>query len=126
MNSLQEKFDELLLEAIDEILGSLGEPVKNYLYYHLENDIGIKKQEIPEEIDDFSKMLHKIYGLGASRLEIKFMENLYSKIKARSNPSSAITHDLECPNCNWSKWIENDVSFIGSIGSMRESFINSV
>jgi hypothetical protein len=116
MSSLQEKFNELLLEAIDETLCSLGEPVKNYLYYHLENDIGIKKQEIPEEIDDFSKMLHKIYGLGASRLEIKFMENLYSKIKV----------DLECPDYNWSKWIENDMSFIGYVDLMRESFINSV
>ena len=115
MDSLQKRFDDLLLETIDEILTSLGEPVKNYLYTHLESDLGIKKEEIPEKIVGFSKMLHQIFGLGASRLETKFMERLYSKMKV----------NLECPECNWSKWIENDISFIKCINTMRESYIRS-
>jgi hypothetical protein len=115
MDSLQKRFDELLLEAIDEILSSLGEPVKDYLYCRLENDFGIKADEIPKEIDTFEKMLHKIFGLGASRLEIKFMENLYSKIKI----------NVECPERNWSQWIERDISFVFYIDKMRQSFMTS-
>jgi hypothetical protein len=115
MKLSQKRFDRLLLEAIDEILSSLGEPVKNCLHSHLENDLGIKKQDIPKEIVEFSKMLHKIFGLGASHLEIKFMEKLYSKIKV----------NLECPECNSCKWMENDISFIGYVEKMRESFMNS-
>lgn len=77
MNLLQTRFDELLSEAIDEELCSLGEPTKNYLYSHLENNYGVQKQDIPKEINVFSKMLHRIFGSGDSRLEIKFMEKLF-------------------------------------------------
>ena len=115
MDNLQKWFDELLFESIDEVLSSLGEPVKNYLYFRLENDVGIKKREIPEGIDEFLKVLHRIYGLGASRLEIKFMEKLYSKLKV----------NFESHEHNWSKWKENDVSFIGYIEKMRQNFITS-
>ena len=115
MNLLQTRFDELLSEAIDEELCCLGEPIKNYLYSYLENNYGIQKHEIPREIDSFSKMLHRIFGLGASRLEIKFMEKLYSKIKVK----------VEFPDSNWSKWIVNDISFVGYVEEMRQSFVNS-
>jgi hypothetical protein len=60
-------------------------------------------------------MLHKIFGLGASRLEIKFMEKLFSKIKVK----------IECPKDNWSKWIENDVSFTAYVEELRQSFMAS-
>ncbi len=115
MNHLQTRFDKLLSEAIDEELCSLGEPIKNYLYNHLENNYGIQKQEIPKKIIIFSKMLHKIFGLGASRLEIKFMEKLYSKIKVK----------IEFPEDNWSKWIENDASFSAYVEELRQSFMTS-
>jgi hypothetical protein len=115
MNHLETSFDDLLLEAVDEILCSLGEPVKNSLYSHLEDDFGIKKHEIPKKIEMFSKIMHKIFGLGASRLEIKFMENLNLKMKI----------NFECPDFNWSKWIENEISFIGNVNKMRDSYMNS-
>jgi hypothetical protein len=115
MNTLQKCFNSLLFESIDEVLCSLGEPVKNYLYFRLENDVGIEKHEIPEGIKEFTKMLHRIFGLGASRLEIEFMERLYSKLKV----------NFECPEYNWSKWIENDISFIGYIKKMRQNFVAS-
>ena len=79
--SAQKKFNEYLIEAVDEALTSLGEPVKNTVYFQLENNFNIPKNEIPDQIDEFTNILHKIFGLGASRLEIKFMKNLYSKIK---------------------------------------------
>src|ERR1700690_1182445 len=47
--SAQKEFNEYLFQAIDEVLTSLGEPVKNTLYFQLENNFNITKNEIPNQ-----------------------------------------------------------------------------
>lgn len=74
-------FYDTLLEAIDEAFSSLGESSKTAIYLHLENSMGIRKQEIPLRIDDFQNALEKIFGSGARLLEILFVKNLHEKIK---------------------------------------------
>jgi hypothetical protein len=115
-NSLEQKFDKFLIEAIDEALCSLGEPVKNAVYLHLQNAFGIEKKDIPGKVEEFSDIIHKIFGLGASRLEIKFMKNLNSKIEV----------DVKMPEHEWplSKWIVADLSFEIYIFNVRKSYIN--
>ena len=114
--SPQRKFDECLLEAIDEALSSLGEAVKNTVYFQLENSFNMPKNEIPKQIDEFTDIMHKIFGLGASRLEIKFMKNLHSKIKV----------DIEMTEYEWplSKWIIANMSFKEYVHDMRENYCN--
>jgi hypothetical protein len=73
-------FSELLLEAIDEALSSLGESQKTAIYYHLKKEFNIKRLEIPERVEDFSRALERIFGLGARHLEILFMKSLYAKL----------------------------------------------
>ena len=51
-------FEEILLEAVDEALASLGDSAKQSIYYHLE----------------------KIFGIGARFLEILIMKKLYDRI----------------------------------------------
>ena len=75
-----ENFDQLLLDAIDEGLAGLGEAGKASIYIHLEELFNIRKQEIPNKLDVFSKALHRIFGLGARQLEILIMKNLHEKI----------------------------------------------
>jgi hypothetical protein len=41
-------FDNLLLEAIDEGLSSLGESVRQSVYFHLQKSFHISREEIPE------------------------------------------------------------------------------
>jgi hypothetical protein len=108
------KFDEYLSEAIDEALTSLGAPVKNTVYFQLENNFNIPKNEIPRQIDEFTDIMHKIFGLGASRLEIKFMKNLHSKIQV-----SIERHEYEWP---LSRWIVDDISFTEYVHNMRENY----
>jgi len=84
MNSTQ-KFDQLLIEAIDEVLCSLGEPVKNHLYIILENDFLITKNELPQQIKEFSKILYRIFGSSAYQLEIQFMKRLHAKISSNQH-----------------------------------------
>lgn len=114
--STQEKFNECLIQAVDEALTSLGEPVKNTVYFKLENNFSIPKSEIPAQIDEFTNIMHKIFGLGASRLEIKFMKNLYSKIKT----------NVEINGCEWplSNWIVEDISFTEYVQKTREEYCN--
>jgi hypothetical protein len=74
-------FSDILLEAIDEAFVSLGESVKTSIYFHLENSMEIKKQEIPFRIEDFQNALAKLFGIGARHLEILFVKNLHDKLK---------------------------------------------
>jgi hypothetical protein len=78
--SANKDFGQILLEAIDEALSSLGEDVKTSIYFHLEEKFAIKKHEIPQRTEDFSDALERIFAPGARHLEILFMKSLHSKI----------------------------------------------
>ena len=110
----EEQFDEFLVQAIDEAIISLGEPVKNTLYQHLEEDFDMSKNDIPKRIVEFSEIIHKIFGLGASRLEIKFMKNLCTRIQADTK-----WPEHEC----LSKWIVMEISFDEYIDKMRKNYV---
>jgi hypothetical protein len=114
-DEISEEFNKLLLEAIDEALLSLGEAVKNSIYSHLQNDFKIKRNEIPDRICEFSDILHKIFGLGAVRLEVKCMKNISEKIKVR----------IAWPEYEWpmSKWIVTDITFQEYVGNAKKSYL---
>jgi hypothetical protein len=103
-------FNEFLIQAIDEVLTSLGEPVKNTLYQQLET-FKICKEDIPNKLDEFLFLIHKIFGLGGSRLELKFTKNLQAKIKANAYSET----DLCLSN-----WITNEMSFKECLNEMRK------
>ncbi len=111
---LLKEFDRFLLEAIDDALTSLGEPVKNAVYQHLRDDFGIERCMLPGQIGKFSDIVHRIFGLGASRLEIKFMKNLNEKIEV----------NLRWPEFDYpeSKWLIKDMSFFEYINEARRSY----
>jgi hypothetical protein len=113
---ISEEFDKLLLEAIDEALSSLGEAVKNSIYSHLQNDFRIKRDEIPDRICEFSDILHKIFGLGAGRLEVKCMKNICEKVKV----------SMAWPEYEWpmSKWIVTDITFQEYVGNAKKSYLS--
>ena len=104
-------FEQILLEAIDEALLSLGENVKTSIYFHLDDLFKIKKQEIPFRIDDFSRALARIFGLGAQSLEIMFMKSLQSKLELYCNNGPS--------GC---KWVTPEVTFQEYVCLMRQQF----
>lgn len=73
-------FEKFLLEAVDESLSWLGESAKQTIYFHLETEYNISKQDIPYRIEDFTEAIEDIFGLGAKLLEIKIMKNLFTKM----------------------------------------------
>jgi hypothetical protein len=110
-----EQFNNFLIESIDESLILLGEPVKNELYRQLELKFNIKKADIPLRLEEFSDILHKVFGLGASRLEVKVLRKLDSKIPSGS----------KCIDADWSvsMWIEKEKSLIKAINTKRQDFL---
>ncbi|MEM3566277.1 MAG: hypothetical protein QXK18_05340 [Candidatus Bathyarchaeia archaeon] len=76
----EKSFEEILLEAVDEALASLGDSAKQSIYYHLEEKFKIPRKEIPKRIGDFAEGLEKIFGIGARFLEILIMRKLYDRI----------------------------------------------
>jgi hypothetical protein len=112
----QIEFNEMLLEVIEEVLHSLGEPVKNSLLINFQNKYGIKKEEIPEKIGDFSLALHNIFGhLGAIRLEKRFVKNLNTKIIATCNIA-------ECKSVV--DLVINDWTFKDYVIEIRQKFVD--
>jgi hypothetical protein len=95
--------------AIDEALSSLGESVKTSIYFHLEKAYGIRRCEIPLRINDFSKALERIFGIGAKHLEILFMKHLHAR--------AGVT-------CEWPtrKWNSPEVTFQEYVGLMKRNF----
>lgn len=73
-------FDKLFLEAVDEVLASLGDSAKQAIYFHLERKSKMRKSEIPYHVEEFAKGLEKIFGLGARFIEILVMKKLYQRI----------------------------------------------
>lgn len=74
-------FEQLLLQAIDEGLSSLGESSKQAIYYHLEKSFTIKKEEIPNKIEPFEDALKRIFGIGADFIETLIMKRLTEKVE---------------------------------------------
>jgi hypothetical protein len=112
---LQQNFDQLLVQAIGESLSSLGEPVKNGIYSKLMQCTGITVDEIPDYIEEFSDLIHKIFGIGSNRLEILFIKNL--------NKKAGI--EIESSQYEWplSKWINTEMTFVEYVNAIRQQFI---
>ena len=96
-------FDRLLLEAIDETLSCLGESSKTATYSHLGTVFKIKKEEIPNRIDDFSKALESLFGLGAKVLETMFMKILYDKVRVAGE---GVSRDWVVPTMTFKEYVD--------------------
>lgn len=74
------KFDEKLLEAVDHALLSFGESPRKAIYYHLDKNFKIQKEDIPEETDKFTTALDALFGSGATVIEKLIVKDLYQRL----------------------------------------------
>lgn len=73
-------FQRILLGAVDETFSLLGRQARQSIYFQLEKTFRMTKQDIPLEIEKFTRALEEITGPGAKLLEIEIMKHLYEKI----------------------------------------------
>ncbi|UCC33881.1 MAG: hypothetical protein JSW53_02445 [Candidatus Bathyarchaeota archaeon] len=74
------EFKELLREVVDESLSILGDSAKQAIYFSLEREYEIEKEEIPDKIEGFTNAIEEIFGMGAKLLQIQIMKRLYQTI----------------------------------------------
>jgi len=105
-------FHKVLLEAIEEALSSLGEPVEEKIFCTLEKSFGIRRSEIPCRIYDFASALEKIFGLGALQLEISVVKRLHKK---------------GASEFNWvaPQWIVHELTFEEYVNLVKQDFEES-
>jgi len=73
------EFRKILSNAINETLNKiLGKNAAQTIYFHLEQEHHLKREDIPDNLEDFQFVLEKIFGIGALLIEKAIMENLYS------------------------------------------------
>lgn len=80
---MEKGFGKLLLDAVDSALSSFGDSAKRSVYFHLENKFALKKEQIPNRVEDFDSGLEQIFGLGTRFLEVLIMKNLYNKLGSK-------------------------------------------
>jgi hypothetical protein len=112
--SKQRRFDEYLVEAIDEVLTLMGTAVKNTIFLRLENDFNIPKNEIPNHLKEFTHYLHQTFGVGAARLEIEFMRHLHSKTKV----------NVQVNKNKWTVPNTGELTFEDYVCNARNSYCN--
>jgi len=76
----EKDFERFLLKAVDDELSSLGESAKQAIYFYLEKNFNVKKNEIPQKIEVFADGIERIFGLGAKFLEVLILKRLYREI----------------------------------------------
>ncbi len=75
----KEKFDKLLLKIIDEELKHIfGEAATSIIYNHLEVNHSLKREEIPEKLEGFTRGLEEFLGSGAQVAEKMTLQKLSS------------------------------------------------
>jgi len=106
------KFEEILIESVDDAFSCLGDGTKKTIYHHLNDKFMIAKEDIPYRLDDFSEKLDLIFGAGARHLEIIIMKKLYEKV----------TFSVEW---NGPSWLVPNLTFIQYVKLLRLSFENN-
>ncbi|MEM3870977.1 MAG: hypothetical protein QXE05_00205 [Nitrososphaeria archaeon] len=78
---MSDKVDRIILDAIDESLSVLGEKGKEAIYYFLEREYLIEKEDIPSNLQTFDECLRLVFGVGANIIEKYIIINLKKKAK---------------------------------------------
>lgn len=76
MDKLEMNFNNVLVEAVDEALNTLGASIKDALYYHLEATFSVKGKTIYQNSAKFADGLERIF---------RFRIEVYRKMIFRLN-----------------------------------------
>ena len=76
MTTKSAAFDKLLLCTIDEALNSLGKSVKQAIYFYIEDQLSVTRNEIPRNLQQFQEGLERIFGAGVRFIESLIIKNL--------------------------------------------------
>ncbi len=91
MNGMLDAVDRIVLEAIDEALSILGDKGRESIYYFIEREYLIEKEDIPSNLEKFSDCLHLIFGIGSNVLE----RHIINTLKKKADVEVKLDDDLD-------------------------------
>lgn len=62
--------DEIVLHIIEKGLSSLGENPKEAIWFCLEKDFNLNRQNTTESIEEFQKALQKLFGVASGFVDV--------------------------------------------------------
>jgi hypothetical protein len=68
--------DKIILQVIEKGLSSLGETPKQAIWFCLENEFNVNRQQVPENLEALQQALQKLFGLGYDFLDALFCKLL--------------------------------------------------
>jgi len=71
--------DRIVLDVIDEALSILGNKGKESVYYFMEREYLLEKEDIPSNLRKFHDCLRLVFGVGANVLEKHIISTLMKK-----------------------------------------------
>jgi len=77
---IDQKFDEVLLKAVDFSFEALGKSCQLALYFHLKTIFHIERADIPNKVEQFDDALNSIFRDGAVFLEKLVLEKLCEEL----------------------------------------------
>jgi hypothetical protein len=83
--------NEIILEAVDLGLLNLGETTRHTIYYHVWRIQGLKREEIPDRLDEFYEALLKLLGAGTKAVERLIVRSLYDLVGREFTENSGWT-----------------------------------
>ncbi len=93
------------MKALDDALAVFDESVRQAIYFYLEKDHQLKREEIPLKPDKFDQAISKMFGSkGARTIELLGLKRLYEALGRRGVPSE---------------------DFVKEVRSLREKFVLS-
>jgi|YelNatPaOPRAMG01_1025707.scaffolds.fasta_scaffold526775_1 hypothetical protein len=88
-----------VLACVDKGLSRLGETIKNVIYWYIENEYGLKREEIPEKPEEFLKGLEKMYGPGARVIERNILNEMSEEFGIASESLTEAFRIIRGLNC---------------------------
>jgi len=75
------QFGSAVLGAVDDGLLVYGEAVRHALYYSVEAKYHVKREQIPDRIEEFHKAIGELCGYGVRVTERLIAKSLYSRLE---------------------------------------------
>ena len=76
----EDPFRQVLIEALDQGLLTLGESGMKAVYFHIQNITSVKREDIPDNLEEVQKGLERIFGEGAKVIEMAIVRSLCQKL----------------------------------------------
>ncbi len=79
--TIVEESDKQLLDCIDKAFDTLGESVKQVVFWNFERMFKLKRAEIPDQPERFVEAIRSMFGPGASIIERNILREISNSLQ---------------------------------------------